>query len=254
MAPFAGWEMPVSYGSQLFEHHAVRRDAGMFDVSHMGVIDVEGEQARRFLRHLLAGDVGRLEAGGAALYSCMLREDGGVLDDLIVYFISDRWFRVIVNAGTRDRDLKWMQQHAAGCRVEVRERDDLAMIAVQGPNAREKAATVLPPRQRAGALALQRFFAAECDDLFVARTGYSGEDGWEIVVPSSRAVELWDALRAAGITAAGLGARDTLRLEAGMSLYGSDMDESTNPLESGLGWTIAWEPEERRFIGRGALE
>jgi aminomethyltransferase len=184
----------------------------------------------------------------------MLKEDAGVIDDLIVYFITGTWFRMVVNAGTRDKDLAWIRAHAQAHGVEVNERKELAMIAVQGPLAREKAAGVLPPEQRAKALALEAFFGMECGDLFVARTGYTGEDGWEIMVPATRAVTLWDAFMKAGIAPCGLGARDTLRLEAGMNLYGSDMDESKHPLESGLGWTIAWQPPERDFIGRAALE
>ena len=250
---FGGWDMPVNYGSQIEEHHAVRRDAGMFDVSHMCVADLRGTGVRPFLRQLLANDVARLQTPGKALYSCMLREDAGILDDLIVYFLTDSWFRMVVNAGTRAKDLDWIRQQARAHGVEVAERADLAMIAVQGPHAREKAAGQLPAAQRAAALALGTFVGAECGDLFIARTGYTGEDGWEVMMPATRAVALWNAWRATGIRPCGLGARDTLRLEAGMNLYGSDMDESTHPLESGLGWTIAWEPAERNFIGRTAL-
>jgi glycine cleavage system T protein (aminomethyltransferase) len=251
---FGGWDMPVNYGSQIEEHHAVRRDAGMFDVSHMCVVDLKGARVRPFLRHLLANDVARLQTPGKALYSCMLREDAGVLDDLIVYFLTESWFRMVVNAGTRDRDLAWIRAHAAAHAVEVTERKDLAMIAVQGPNAREKAALAIPAEHRSSALALGTFVGAECGDLFVARTGYTGEDGWEVMLPATRAVSMWNSWSEAGIRPCGLGARDTLRLEAGMNLYSSDMDESTHPLESGLGWTIAWEPVERDFIGRAALQ
>jgi aminomethyltransferase len=253
MVDFGGWDMPVNYGSQIEEHHAVRRDAGMFDVSHMCVADLRGAGVRTFLRQLLANDVNRLQTPGKALYSCMLREDAGILDDLIVYFLSESWFRMVVNAGTRTKDLDWIRQHARAQGVEVLERADLAMIALQGPNAREKAAGQLPAAQRAAALALGTFVGAECGDLFIARTGYTGEDGWEIMLPATRAVSMWKAWREAGIRPCGLGARDTLRLEAGMNLYGSDMDESTHPLESGLGWTVAWEPAERDFSGRAAL-
>lgn len=254
MVDFGGWDMPVNYGSQIEEHHAVRRGAGMFDVSHMCVVDLKGARTRPFLRHLLANDVARLAAPGKALYSCLLLESGGIIDDLIVYFLAESWFRMVVNAGTRDKDLAWIRRHAGEFGVEVTERRDLAMIAVQGPQARERAATVLPASARTGALALDAFVGAEFGDLFVARTGYTGEDGWEIVVPAVRAVELWNALIEAGVACCGLGARDTLRLEAGMNLYGSDMDESTHPLESGLGWTMAWQPADRSFIGRSALE
>jgi aminomethyltransferase len=254
MVDFGGWDMPVNYGSQIGEHHAVRRDAGMFDVSHMAVVDLKGSRVRPFLRQLLANDVGRLQAPGKALYSCMLRDDGGILDDLIVYFLTESWFRMVVNAGTRDKDVAWIRSHAQQFSVEVVERKDLAMIAVQGPHARERAASVLPAAGRAAALALDTFVGAEIAGLFIARTGYTGEDGWELIVPAADVERLWLSLHDAGIAFCGLGARDTLRLEAGMNLYGSDMDESKHPLESGLGWTVAFAPADRDFIGRAALE
>jgi aminomethyltransferase len=250
---FGGWEMPLHYGSQLEEHHAVRRDAGMFDVSHMGVVDLHGARAGEFLRHLLANDVARLKARGKALYSCMLLPDGGVLDDLIVYFLDDSEYRLVVNAGTRDKDLAWIRRHASAFAVAVVARDDLAMIAVQGPNARYKTLALMAASQRAAAAALAPFSAATFGAWFVARTGYTGEDGFEVMLPSPAAAELWQALGAQGVRPAGLGARDTLRLEAGMNLYGNDMDENHHPLESGLAWTVAFEPA-RDFIGREALE
>jgi aminomethyltransferase len=250
---FGGWDMPVNYGSQIEEHHAVRRDAGMFDVSHMCVIDLRGERVRDCLRFVLANDVARLTQAGKALYTCMLREDGGVIDDLIVYYMDDRWFRMVVNAGTRDKDLQWLREQAGPFGVAVEPRPDLAMVAVQGPNAREKAARVMEPAAGQRALQLGAFFGAEAGDLFVARTGYTGEDGFEIMMPAEQAASTWQRLLEAGVRACGLGARDTLRLEAGMNLYGNDMDETTSPLESGLGWTVAWEPQDRDFIGRAAL-
>jgi len=253
MVDFGGWDMPVNYGSQIEEHHAVRRDAGMFDVSHMCVVDLRGARVRDFLRRLLANDVAKLTQPGKALYSCMLRENGGVIDDLIVYYLSDHWYRMVVNAGTRDKDLEWIRAHAGEFEVAVEPRFDLAMIAVQGPNARQRASTLLEPAFAARALELGYFFGAPSDHWFVARTGYTGEDGWEIMLPADQATDLWGRLRDAGVRQCGLGARDTLRLEAGMNLYGNDMDESTSPLESGLGWTIAWDPQDRDFIGRGAL-
>jgi aminomethyltransferase len=251
---FGGWEMPLHYGSQIEEHHAVRRDAGMFDVSHMGVVDLEGSRVREFLQRLLANDVGRLKSPGKALYSCMLLPNGGVIDDLIVYFMSDAWFRVVVNAGTRDKDLRWIREQAAAFAVSVIERPDLAMIAIQGPNARAKTLALLPQAQRSAAGALAPFFGAQIDSWFIARTGYTGEDGFEIMLPADDAAKTWNALRAQGIQPAGLGARDTLRLEAGMNLYGNDMDENHHPLESGLAWTVAFEPSSRDFLGRQALE
>ncbi len=254
---FAGWQMPVNYGSQIDEHHQVRKDAGMFDVSHMVIIDLAADAAgsiKSFLQYLLANDVDKLKDSGKALYSCMLNEKGGVIDDLIVYYMNDNWYRVVVNAGTRDKDLAWINKHAASYNVSVNERDDLAMIAVQGPNARAKAFEALPVDVVEAASPLKRFFGADCGDWFVGRTGYTGEDGFEIMVPNSEAAALWDRLADAGIKPCGLGARDTLRLEAGMNLYGSDMTEDTSPLTSGLGWTISWQPEDRDFIGRSVIE
>jgi aminomethyltransferase len=255
---FAGWQMPVNYGSQIDEHHQVRNDAGMFDVSHMVIIDlglknVSGD-IRGFLQYLLANDVAKLTVSGKALYSCMLNEDGGVIDDLIVYYMADDWYRVVVNAGTREKDLAWINKQAGAFNVDVKERDDLAMIAVQGPHAREKAYEALPVDVVEAAASLQRFFGAACGEWFVGRTGYTGEDGFEVMLPASEAPSLWDKLAAVGVKPCGLGARDTLRLEAGMNLYGSDMTEDTSPLISGLGWTIAWTPEDRDFIGRSALQ
>jgi aminomethyltransferase len=254
MVDFGGWDMPVQYGSQIGEHHAVRRAAGVFDVSHMGIVDLKGARVRAFLQRLLANDVARLKTPGRALYSCMLNEAGGVLDDLIAYYLSDSWYRVVVNAGTRDKDLAWMRRHASAFGIEVAERSDLAMLAIQGPEARDKALQLLPPAQTGAALALATFAAGELGGWFVARTGYTGEDGFEIMLPAAAAVAAWRKLNSLGVASCGLGARDTLRLEAGMNLYGNDMDESTHPFESGLGWTVALEPRARAFIGREALE
>ncbi|AKH21283.1 glycine cleavage system aminomethyltransferase GcvT [Sedimenticola thiotaurini] len=254
IVPFGGWDMPLHYGSQLEEHHAVRRVAGMFDVCHMTVVDLSGDRVRDFLRHLLANDVARLQQPGKALYSCMLNEQGGVIDDLIVYFMSDSWFRMVVNAGTTEKDVAWLNRQAPEFGVTVTPRRDLAMIAVQGPQARNKALPLLPEALREPAAGLKPFFAATADDWFVGRTGYTGEDGFEVVMPEDQAVAFWQALADAGVQPCGLGARDTLRLEAGMNLYGSDMDENVSPLEAGLNWTIAWEPADRAFIGRTAIE
>ena len=254
LVEFAGWEMPLRYGSQIEEHHAVRRASGVFDVSHMGVVDLRGGDALALLRLLLANDVARLERPGRALYTCMLNPRGGVLDDLIVYRLEGDGFRLVVNAATRGADLAWIVSHAAGLAVSVTERRDLAMLAVQGPAAREAAHRVLDRSLAARALVLGRFEAAWEGDRFVARTGYTGEDGYELIVPGEDAPALWGALLGEGVRPVGLGARDTLRLEAGLNLYGADMDESTSPLESGLGWTVAWSPPERAFVGREALE
>jgi aminomethyltransferase len=253
MVDFGGWDMPIHYGSQIEEHHAVRNDAGMFDVSHMTVIDLHGQGVRAYLRHLLANSVEKLKTPGKALYSCMLNESGGVIDDLIVYYLNDTFYRVVVNASTRDKDLAWMQAQAKGYALELQERSDLAMLAVQGPNARAKVMSLLSPASAEAAAALGKFAACDADGLFIARTGYTGEDGFEIMVPEARAIDFWQALVAAGVRPCGLGARDTLRLEAGMALYGQDMDESVSPYEAGLAWTVALDAD-RDFIGRSALE
>jgi aminomethyltransferase len=254
MVDFGGWDMPVHYGSQIAEHHAVRRAAGVFDVSHMGVVDLEGREARAFLAQLLANDIGRLKVPGKALYSLMLTNSGGILDDLIVYYLAEDAFRVVVNAGTRAKDLAWLRQHTQGHGVRITERTDLAMLAIQGPNARTQAVKLLSPAGAEAALALQPFHGREVDGLFISRTGYTGEDGFEVMLPAADAVRVWSELNGLGVVSCGLGARDTLRLEAGMSLYGSDMDERTHPFESGLTWTVALEPHTRAFIGREALE
>jgi len=258
MVDFGGWDMPINYGSQIEEHHVVRRDAGMFDVSHMTVVDLHGARTRQFLRHLLANSVDKLKVQGKALYSCMLNEQGGVIDDLIVYFLGEEFFRLVVNASTREKDLQWIEQQAKAFGVEVKERPDFAMIAVQGPNARAKVIGLLAEVDHERMKKLGKFAAAAAQGphgmpLFVARTGYTGEDGFEIIVPQEHAVALWQALAAAVVAPAGLGARDTLRLEAGMNLYGQDMDETVSPWEANLGWTIALD-EGRDFIGRQALE
>ncbi len=253
MVPFGGWDMPVHYGSQIEEHHAVRQDAGMFDVCHMTVVDLRGERVREFLTHLLANDVAKLKTPGKALYSCMLNPEGGVIDDLIVYYMADEWFRMVVNAATTEKDVAWITEQARPYGVQVEPRFDLGMIAVQGPNAREKALPLLPSGLREAAAELKPFHAATDGHWFVGRTGYTGEDGFEIVLPESETEALWRALADAGVRPCGLGARDTLRLEAGMNLYGQDMDEQTSPLAAGLGWTVAM-ADERDFIGRSALE
>jgi len=253
LVEFGGWEMPLHYGSQIEEHHAVRRAAGMFDVSHMRVVEVLGARARAFLRHALANDVAKLVAPGRALYACMLNAQGGVVDDLIAYFIAEDAFRLVVNAGTADKDVDWLARLAAArsTGVEIVPRTDLAMIAVQGPYARELAWHALPGLHAASA-ALARFEGAFFRDGFVARTGYTGEDGFELMLPAPLAPRAWDALARANVRPCGLGARDTLRLEAGMSLYGQDMDETTSPLESGLAWTVEMRGG-RDFVGRSAL-
>jgi aminomethyltransferase len=254
MVDFGGWDMPLQYGSQLAEHHAVRRAAGIFDVSHMGIVDLSGRSVRALLELLLANDVGKLTVPGQALYGCMLNPSGGVIDDLIVYLLAEGSFRIVINAGTRDKDIAWIRRHAQGFGVEVLERTDLAMLAIQGPTARAATVTLLSDVGAHAALELQPFCSRHIDGCFVARTGYTGEDGFELMLPVADAARVWRELGARGVVPCGLGARDTLRLEAGMNLYGNDMDEDTHPFESGLAWTVSMQPSARRFIGREALE
>lgn len=257
MVDFGGWDMPVNYGSQIEEHNAVRNNCGMFDVSHMCPVDVIGSDCRAFLSRLVANDVAKLQVSGKALYAAMLNDAGGVIDDLIIYFLTDTRFRIVVNAGTAEKDLAWMQAKVAEWKMDVtitQRRDganNLGIIAIQGPNARTKVWEVLP-QAKAATEGLKAFFAAEVDQYFIASTGYTGEDGYEIMLPASEAEALWNALHKAGVAPCGLGARDTLRLEAGMNLYGQDMDETVSPLDAGLAWTVAMK-DDRNFVGKSAL-
>jgi len=253
MVDFGGWDMPLHYGSQVEEHHQVRRDCGVFDVSHMTVIDVGGSQAKAWLQHLLANDVERLHSPGRALYSTMLNEQGGIVDDMIVYRL-DEGYRLVVNASTRDQDMAWMQAHLDGFDVQLRERSELAMLAIQGPHARQKIAELVN-QSRGNLIQLLKPFEGLPDgDWFIARTGYTGEGGLEIILPADQAPGFFNDLVGAGISPIGLGARDTLRVEAGMNLYGQDIQQDVSPLASNMAWTIAWEPATRQFIGRKALE
>ncbi|HCL13914.1 MAG TPA: glycine cleavage system aminomethyltransferase GcvT [Pseudomonas sp.] len=253
MVDFGGWDMPLHYGSQVEEHHQVRRDCGVFDVSHMTVVDVAGDQASAYLQHLLANDVARLKSPGRALYSAMLNERGGVIDDLIVY-LTDWGYRLVVNASTRDKDLAWMQAQAADFAVEINERPQLAMLAIQGPHARARTAELVSQARATLIQGLKPFQGLAEGDWFIGRTGYTGEDGLEIILPAEQAPDFLSELVGAGIPPIGLGARDTLRLEAGLNLYGQDMTEEVSPLAANMGWTVAWEPAERDFVGRAALE
>lgn len=250
---FGGWDMPIQYQSLIEEHHAVRQHAGVFDVSHMNVVDVGGADAKAWLRYLLANDVEKLTEVGRALYSGMLNENGGVIDDLIVYRTA-AGYRVVANCGTREKDLAWMRSTAKDYDVTITERPELAILAVNGPEAIDKVCALLTPELAAKVRALGNFRSLEAEQWFIARTGYTGEDGLELIFPGTEAPDFWDALIDSGVRAIGLGARDTLRLEAGMNLYGHDMDEDTSPLVANMGQTIAWEPAERQFIGRAALE
>jgi aminomethyltransferase len=254
MVDFGGWDMPVAYGSQIEEHQAVRHGAGVFDVSHMCIVDLQGARTRELLAQMLSNDIGRLTREGSALYSCLLNDAAGIIDDLLAYWLGEDRFRLVVNAATRDKDLAWIGAHAERVDVKLLERRDLAMLAVQGPQARQRCAMLLPPDSASAVMGLVPFSGRALGSWFVSRTGYSGEDGFEIMLPASEAGVIWQRLNAAGVRSCGLGARDTLRLEAGLHLYGNDMDEQTHPLESGLGFTVAFNPPERQFIGRAALQ
>ena len=253
MVDFGGWDMPLHYGSQIEEHHAVRRDCGMFDVSHMCAVDIAGPDAKTFLLRLIANNIDKLKEPGKALYSAMLNETGGVVDDLIVYFVGEGQYRMVINAGTAEKDLAWMMVRVAAWQLDVAvtPRRDLAIIAVQGPNAKSKVWQVLP-ESRAVTEALKPFYSASVGDTFIATTGYTGETGFEITLPASQAENFWQKLLDVGVKPIGLGARDTLRLEAGMNLYGQDMDETVSPLDAGLTWTIDLSTD-RDFVGKAAL-
>ncbi|MGI0153765.1 glycine cleavage system aminomethyltransferase GcvT [Pseudidiomarina sp. WS423] len=253
MVDFHGWDMPLNYGSQIEEHHAVRNDSGVFDVSHMTIVDVAGTEAKAFLQYLLANDVAKLTVSGKALYSGMLNQAGGVIDDLIVYYFTDESYRLVVNSATREQDMAWINAVAADFQVTITERPELAMLALQGPKAEEKLKLVMGADKFTGVASMKPFMSLQVGDYFIATTGYTGEKGYEIALPAERVVALWDALLNVGVQPCGLGARDTLRLEAGMNLYGQDMDETVTPLESNMGWSVAFEPAERNFIGRAAL-
>ena len=253
LVDFHGWDMPLNYGSQLNEHNVVRNSAGMFDVSHMTIVDVLGAGGRHFLRRLLTNDIDAIKHAGRALYSCMCNEHGGIIDDLIVYQRGPDNYRLITNSATHERDLAWLREQVKGFSAGLQERSELAMIAVQGPDAIRIVMETLGPSIADAISTLQRFECVDIDSYFIARTGYTGEDGLEIVLPDNKIADLWQRLLANGVKPCGLAARDTLRIEAGMMLYGQDMDENTTPLESGLGWTVKFTPEDRNFIGMGAL-
>ncbi|MFT4926438.1 MAG: aminomethyltransferase [Phenylobacterium sp.] len=254
MVDFHGWEMPIHYGSQIEEHHVVRQDAGMFDVSHMTIVDVQGADAKPFLRFLLANNVGKLKVSGKALYTAMLNDEGGVVDDLIVYHFDEENYRLVVNSATREKDLAWMEAKSAGFTVTLTERPEYAMIAVQGPKAIEKVATLLSDEDKELTAGMKPFFGHQAGKFFIATTGYTGEAGYEIIVLNDDAPGLWQQLLDAGVKPCGLGARDTLRLEGGLNLYSQDMDDTVSPLAANMAWTIAWKPLDRDFVGRAALE
>jgi aminomethyltransferase len=248
LVPFAGWEMPVQYEGIRQEHVAVRTRSGVFDVSHMGEIETSGPQAEAFLQRILSNDVSRIAERGAQ-YSVLCREDGGVLDDLFTYRLGDGRFLTVTNASNHDRDFAWFRDHAGDFDVDVSDAHERwAMLAVQGPKARTAVERIadgeLPARMRTAEL---RVAGAEC---LVCGTGYTGEDGVEILIPRDAAAAVWDALVEQGVTPAGLGARDTLRLEVCFHLYGNDLSEDRNPIEAGLAWCCKL---DTGFIGAGAL-
>ncbi|MFW0097254.1 MAG: glycine cleavage system aminomethyltransferase GcvT [Coxiella endosymbiont of Haemaphysalis qinghaiensis] len=251
---FAGWIMPLHYGSQVDEHHQVRQHVGIFDVSHMGVVDIKGEDTKSFLRSLLANDVAKLKEPGYALYSCMLNEVGGVSDDLIVYYLSFSHYRLVINAVTREKDIAWMNEQSRLYRVTIKDRPQMCIIAIQGPEVFYIIQRIFDNDTSAKVMHLKPFQFVLTGDFLIARTGYTGEDGLEIIVPDLRVHELWQKAVSFGAKPCGLGARDTLRLEAGLNLYGVDMDETTSPLSSNLAWTVSWDDPNRNFIGRAALE
>lgn len=253
MVNFAGWKMPMHYGSQIEEHHAVRKSVGIFDVSHMVVVDISGSQSVKFLRLVLANDIAKLKTPGQALYTCMLNPQGGVIDDLIVYFLEESVYRVILNAACYEKDWAWLNDHKNDyVHLDMTLRDDLAMIAIQGPDALSVVKRIIPDQETA-IDALKPFSSFAYKEGLVARTGYTGEDGVEMIIPHALAQQLWQDALADGVRPCGLGARDTLRLEAGLNLYGQDMTEQTTPFESNLGWTVCFKDEERHFIGKTAL-
>lgn len=258
MVDFSGWELPIHYGSQIDEHEAVRTDAGMFDVSHMVITDVVGKDCKVWLQRLLANDVAKLKTVGKALYSAMLNEAGGVIDDLIVYRMNEEEtaYRIVSNAATRDKDLAQFAKVAQGLDVQLNERPELAMLAVQGRNAIAKLKQAKPNWTEV-LDGLKPFVGADLSqiegaDWFVARTGYTGEDGVEIMLHGDHAPKLFQLLQDQGVKPCGLGARDTLRMEAGMNLYGHDMDEEISPYECGMAWTLSLK-DDRDFVGRSAM-
>lgn len=264
MVDFSGWQMPLHYGSQIQEHHAVRKSAGLFDVSHMGVVSITGKNTVPFLRHVLANDVAKLKNTGDALYSCMLNEQGGVIDDLIAYHFSDDYFRLVINAGCREKDFAWLQKQAEQFDVQLTMHDGLCLLALQGPDALSKLDLIFDceTAKKIRELKSFQFYALQKDainrvsttDIMIARTGYTGEPGVEIILPAETAKQYWEKLIAGGVQPCGLGARDTLRLEAGYNLFGADMTENTSPLSSNLAWTVSFKDDKRNFIGRDALE
>ena len=251
---FGGWDMPLNYGSQIDEHHAVRQDAGMFDVSHMTVTDILGQDALAYCRLILANDISKTRVlAGKAIYSCILNDQGGVIDDLIAYRLHDDYVRIVSNAGTRTTVREWLHQQAAGFDIHLEHGDHLALMALQGPHSEAHLSRCEAHSEITKAGQLKRFQGIPIAQSFVGRTGYTGEDGFEIIGPAEEIVSLWRTLADQGVRPCGLGARDTLRLEAGMALYGHELDDQHTPIECGLTWTVDLD-SERNYIGKSALQ
>ncbi len=246
LVPFAGFDMPLHYGSQLDEHQMVRKKAGLFDVSHMQLTHLAGDNVTEMLRYLLSQDVAALAANQAS-YGCLLNARGGIIDDVIVYRLAENQYWMVSNAATKTKVMPWLKQHAENFSVTLASLDDYSLIAIQGPEAIEKTAALFD-----GVRDIPPFgFLTTDDGLMLARTGYTGEDGFEIMAPHARITAIWQQFLELGAKPCGLGARDTLRLEAGLNLYGQDMDENTTPLSSGLSFALHW--TDRDFMGRDVL-
>ena len=250
MVNFSNWEMPISYSSLIEEHNAVRNTVGIFDVSHMSVFDFDGDNQVAFFEKIFANDIKKIYKDNKAIYGALLNEEGGILDDLIIYHANSK-FRLVSNCSTREQNRQWFEKHAVEFGVKVIERSDMGILAIQGPDALNKILEIKEIDNQANTL--QSFGCMFEGDKLYARTGYTGEDGLELIVPTKDINHLWDQALELGCTPIGLGARDTLRLEAGLNLYGNDMTINNHPYESNMGWTIDMSDENREFIGKDAL-
>ena len=250
MVNFSNWEMPISYSSLIEEHNAVRSTVGIFDVSHMSVFDFDGDNQVAFFEKIFANDIKKIYKDNKAIYGALLNEEGGILDDLIIYHANNK-FRLVSNCSTREQNRQWFEKHAIEFGVKVMERSDMGILAIQGPDALNKILKIKEIDNQVNTL--QSFGCMFEGDKLYARTGYTGEDGLELIVPTKDINHLWDQALELGCTPIGLGARDTLRLEAGLNLYGNDMTINNHPYESNMGWTIDMSDESREFIGKDAL-
>ena len=250
MVNFSNWEMPISYSSLIEEHNAVRNTVGIFDVSHMSVFDFDGDNQVAFFEKIFANDIKKIYKDNKAIYGALLNEEGGILDDLIIYHANNK-FRLVSNCSTREQNRQWFEKHAVEFGVKVLERSDMGILAIQGPDALNKILEIKEIDNQVNTL--QSFGCMFEGDKLYARTGYTGEDGLELIVPTKDINHLWDQALELGCTPIGLGARDTLRLEAGLNLYGNDMTINNHPYESNMGWTIDMSDENREFIGKDAI-